>query len=153
MTDINAVVQVTEDPTGVAVRRGAFFGSPQCCHARLCTLAAYEQAIEEGRRLVAHLGPGWTLRVWENLGWFYAASLQSGDHFVEVHPRTIGSSTTGGWKIDGYGATFDNRSWHDSPTPEGAIIKVIAEMRAEMDNLGAVLLVAMAVPAIAEVIS
>ena len=140
------VVQRIDDWT--PARHGVFFGSAACCHGRLCTLSAYEQATREAKALVRHLGPGWEAVVHENLGWFYKAILRSGENVIEVNPHTTGEHAAGGWKVTGYGATFNYRPWHNDKTPEGAVIKVVAALRAEMDALGAVLSSATALPAL-----
>lgn len=101
--------------------------------------AAEAQAREEADRLVARLGPGWVARVWENLGWYYQARLTSGDHTIHVYPSTTGSHLRGGWLVRAYSASFDYKSWSDAKTPEGAVIEMIKEVRAEYEALGAVL--------------
>lgn len=127
------------EPNRQPVRRGLYYGSAGCCHARLCTVMAFDQASTEARQLCAHLGAGWEPRVWENLGWHYEVSLTSGENTIHVYPVTDGSHTRGGWKVSGYSASFNYQRWHDDKTPEGAVIKVIAAIRAELDALGAVL--------------
>jgi len=130
-----AVADLSSKP----VRRGTFFGSAACCRGRLCTLAAFEQATAEARELRNHLGPGWKAHVWENLGWHYRVTLGSGENVMYVSARTNGSHIKGGWKVTGYGASFNYQPWHDHSTPEGAVIQVIAAMRAQMDDLEATL--------------
>lgn len=120
---------------------GPFYGSDGCCHALLCTRAAFDQATREAAELVAHLGPGWEPVVWENLGWHYKATLTSGDLVLTVHSNTRGSNTRGGWTIRGYGAQFSGAMSvsADGKTPEAAVIAVIEVIRTQYESLGEVL--------------
>lgn len=53
------------------VRQGEIYCSPWCgCR---CTYADFERATNEGNALVERLGPAWTARVWENMGWHVEA--------------------------------------------------------------------------------
>lgn len=131
------IVETTDRWT--PIRRGMFYGSAACCRATLCRLVAYDQATVEARQLADHLGPGWEPRVWENLGWHYRVTLTSGEDKIEVSADTKGSHTRGGWEVTGYGASFNHQEWQRDKTPEGAVVKVIAVIRAQMDALGAVL--------------
>lgn len=63
------------------VRRGAVFCSPWCGSG--CTWAAHEKAHERAAALAASLGPNWTPRVWENMGWHFCS--QHATLPIEVH--------------------------------------------------------------------
>lgn len=52
-------------------RRGLIYCSPAC--GASCTWAKYQQANKDAKALAKRLGKGWTIRVWENMGWFYQA--------------------------------------------------------------------------------
>lgn len=64
------------------VRRGHLYCSPSCGGG--CTHEAYLTAKLKAERLARQCGNGWKPRVWENLGWHYAATSR-GNH-VKVHP-------------------------------------------------------------------
>lgn len=60
------------------VRRGngtkqTIYCSPACGGG--CTWKAHQDAVKAGATLATRLGPAWQSRVWENLGWHYAAEL------------------------------------------------------------------------------
>ena len=38
-----------------------------------------------GKALIKRLGPGWDLRIWENLGWWYEARFRKGELSVHEH--------------------------------------------------------------------
>ncbi len=57
-------------------RRGAIYCSPAC--GGNCTYAAFLAAIKAGDKLAARCGPGYTRRVWENLGWHFQAEISAG---------------------------------------------------------------------------
>lgn len=50
---------------------GSIFCSPAC--GGKCTKSAYDKAQRKAAALCDRLGPGWTPRVHENLGWHYSA--------------------------------------------------------------------------------
>jgi len=64
------------------IRRGEIYCASACGGA--CTRAQYEQARRRGATLAKKLGRGWTVRVWENLGWFY--EVISPDKMLTIHP-------------------------------------------------------------------
>ena len=64
------------------VRRGTIYCSPAC--GWKCLWAAYEKAQINAGDLVDELGEGWVPRVWENLGWHFAA--ETPDRLVKLHP-------------------------------------------------------------------
>lgn len=61
------------------------------------------EATRLGKALVKRLGPGWTLRVWENLGWHYSATCAG----MSVYPAYGGGFHTllsaEAWKNGGPG--------------------------------------------------
>ena len=48
---------------------GEIYCSPACGGG--CTKAAHDDAKKNAAELARQVGPGWTPRVWENLGWHY----------------------------------------------------------------------------------
>ena len=71
-------------------RDGDRFCSPAC--GRGCTFQEFEDATNKGKALAELLGPQWTPRVWENLGWFHAAILDCEEApgvYIEVYGPTI----------------------------------------------------------------
>lgn len=53
------------------VRRGEIYCSPACgCR---CTFERYEAAVSRAQILCERLGEGWEPKVWENVGWHFAA--------------------------------------------------------------------------------
>lgn len=85
------------------VRRGEIYCSPGCGYG--CTHKAYLTACLKAERIARRCGPGWKPRVWENLGWHYAAT--SPNNYVKVHPFREGGGYTVffGWP-EGVGGTF-----------------------------------------------
>lgn len=57
---------LTWDP----VRDGDLYCSPACGFG--CTWKDYQEAARDANTLKAALGPGWAVRVSENLGWHYS---------------------------------------------------------------------------------
>lgn len=88
------------------VRRGAIYCSPACGGG--CTYEAYLQATIAAHKLALQCGTGFTPRVWENLGWHYAANSKSNQ--IKVHPY--------GGGIRGYTVFFGSP---DSPGGKYAI--------------------------------
>jgi hypothetical protein len=91
------------------VRRGRIFCSPWCGHD--CTWAAHEQAHRRAAALAGSLGPNWTPRVWENLGWHFCARHAtqpieihaSGDGFIcyaNLSPQFLGEGRTAPAALD-----------------------------------------------------
>lgn len=52
------------------VLHGETYCSPACGGG--CTKAAHDEATKQAAELAQQLGPGWSPRVWENLGWHFA---------------------------------------------------------------------------------
>ena len=44
-----------------------------------------KEAVARGKELVKILGPGWSHRVWENLGWWFEARYGKGELSVHEH--------------------------------------------------------------------
>lgn len=55
--------------------------APWCGHG--CTDEQYQKAVRQGDALAKQLGKGWKSRVWENMGWHFAAVSSCGR--LEVH--------------------------------------------------------------------
>ena len=72
------------------VRRGAIYCSPGCGGG--CTYEAYLQATIDAHKLALKCGHDFKPRVWENLGWYYAA--QSPSNQIKVHPYHGGGGYT-----------------------------------------------------------
>lgn len=68
------------------IRQGDTYCSPGCGYG--CTYEAYLTAHIKAERLAHRCGKGWKPRVWENLGWHYAAT--SHNNYVKVHPHDYG---------------------------------------------------------------
>lgn len=62
---------------------------------RGCTKAEYERARKAAHKLCAKLGTGWLPRVWENLGWHYAAEK----HFVSIHEQHYAPDKTASYTV------------------------------------------------------
>lgn len=69
------------------VRKGSIYCSPACGGG--CTYEAFLKASLEAEKLARRCGKGWEPRVWENLGWHYAAASKGNQ--VKVHPYPRGS--------------------------------------------------------------
>ena len=67
-----------------AVRRGDIYCAPAC--GANCTWAAYQKALERGRLCADELGKGWTVRVYENMGWHTAVVSPCKRVKVSIHP-------------------------------------------------------------------
>jgi hypothetical protein len=99
------------------VERGDMYCSPACGFG--CTRAEHNEAQRRAATLVAALGDGWTPRVWEYLGWHYAAVAAGGA--IDVRPL----------RGRGYCAHLDR--WHaDGNAPAEAVSRVVAIAKAEV---------------------
>ncbi len=65
----------------VPVRKGLQYCSPRCGHG--CTHEEFKAAEKAAAALAKRLGPDWTPRVWENIGWHYAAECGT----ASMHPH------------------------------------------------------------------
>lgn len=100
---------MTEEERWTPVRRGDVYCSPAC--GNNCTVYDFEAAHTNAQALVSVLGPKWKPRVWENLGWHYAAVLYMEDidchatvHVSKYNGETfyhclIGTGDMGGWPV------------------------------------------------------
>jgi len=109
------------------VRRGDIDCSPACGAG--CTYAEYLEAVEAAEKLAKKL-PGFKPRVWENLGWHYAATAL--DAHVSVYADRgyyVLASATHQHAGDPEWGSFFARS------PKGAIKKLKQNLRREIDTL------------------
>ena len=113
-------------------RQGAKYCSPAC--GRGCTWAEFEDANQSASRLANALGGDWEPKVWENLGWHYAA----------IHPHLSVSETTAGdgdytvyvtRAVDGVGGDWVAHG----EDPHTAVRDAIAKVQAEHESLTALL--------------
>lgn len=73
----------TEDRRGwEPVLNGRIYCSPRC--GGNCTKEAFDHATTRADALAKRAGPGWVPRVWENLGWYYAATMEGDDFPYKV---------------------------------------------------------------------
>ena len=77
------------------VLRGKIYCSPACGGGVQfgCTKWAHDAAVRNAAKLAARMGPEWTPRVWENLGWHYEAVGKGG--YLKVSESSQRSG--GGW--------------------------------------------------------
>lgn len=95
---------------------------------RGCTEAEFQAAKKGAARLVKQLGTGWIPRVWENLGWHFAARTKT--NMLHVHPSHKGfvafisedRGPGGRWSAHGR-------------TPREAVGKAVKEFRMEFLKL------------------
>ena len=83
--------------------------------------------------LAQTLGPGWTTRVWENLGWHYAVRSPCGR--LSVHP-SFGIGFTAFLNEPG---KIGGKWAEHGDTPLEAIDATIKEAKQEYDKIGAIL--------------
>lgn len=105
--------------------------APAC--GRGCTVKEHDMTEAKAEVLARTLGPDWTPRVWENLGWHYKVESPCGR--LSVHPSTDTSflaflnepSKIGGrWSAHG-------------DTPQEAMALAVKEAKKEYDQIGAIL--------------
>jgi hypothetical protein len=104
------------------VETGHIYCAPACGGG--CTMAAFKRATTGADALAKHIGPGWTPRVWENLGWHYSAISPCGRW--KVHPFIYKG------KVEGYtaflGEVGGGGIWTgQGGTPQEAIAKTRAK--------------------------
>lgn len=111
--------------------------APWC--GRGCTRAEHDRAKRRGKALAKSLGRGWTVRVWENLGWHYAAHSPCGR--IKVHESRIKTSgrqmTEPFTAFLGEATTVGGRWAAHGRTPQEAVAAVIAQARAELEKIQA----------------
>lgn len=118
-------------------RQGDRYCAPAC--GRGCTMKEYEEASVKGGALATRLGQGWTVRIWENLGWHYA--VQSPCQRIRIHPNIYWKTR----KVESYTAFLGERNssggkWAEhGKTPEAAMRNVIRVAKADLDALSAAL--------------
>jgi len=128
---------------------GDVYCAPAC--GSKCKLAAHELAKERGETLRQRLGPGWVVRVWENMGWHYEVHTTCGCLRVSEHWRRPHDNDTVVDKVaavlpEDYTVFLNTHGrsggrWTaQSETPEEGIREVVAAMRVECDLLASVLL-------------
>ena len=116
------------------VLHGPFYCSLAC--GGKCTRKANVAAVRGAAAMVRRMGPGWTPRVWENLGWHYEVISPCGRIKVIVTHHLAKNAKT-------YTAYLGEKGepggrWVDtSRTPEGAIKKVIEKAQRDLKRLGA----------------
>lgn len=113
------------------VHQGAEYCSPAC--GGKCTWAAYQEAQKNAKALALLLGKGWVPRVWENLGWHWAA--QTTDGLMKVYPDTNGYRG----KVYSYTAFFGEGTGGQWAThgddPESAVAAVFDQVQKEIERI------------------
>lgn len=104
-------------------RKGEIYCSPSCGHG--CTHVEYERACQEANACAKLLGPSWTARVYENLGWHW--SVSSACKRVTVTRRADGQYHAY-LSEEGPGGRWTS----DSGTAQGAVHNVVGEMRRDL---------------------
>lgn len=123
--------------------------APAC--GRKCTQAEHDLALKRAKALVAKLGADkWKPRVWENLGWHYAAQSKcdrmSVSEYWPSRNRSDAVSKLGALVPDHYtcfmneaGQLPGGRWVGEGKTPQEAVADAVAQARDERDRLLAVL--------------
>lgn len=112
------------------VSSGGVYCAPAC--GRDCTKEEHDRACGAAIRMTQNLGLGWTMRVWENLGWHHEAISSCGR--IKVSP------TANGYVAFLGSPDSDGGRWAEcGDSPREAIDAVIAVARAELAEVGAVL--------------
>lgn len=116
-------------------RAGGIYCAPAC--GGNCKRSAFELARARGKALAERLGKGWTVRVHENLGWYYNVQSPDGhmrvcvDHWVRPgRPERVSYTAFLGEK-NGIGGRWAEHG----RTPEAAIRKVLAVASAELGRI------------------
>lgn len=115
-----------------AIRNGDRYCAPACGFG--CTWQAYEAAVVAAGELVETLGKGWEPRVWENIGWHYAARTPDGR--VKVHPA--GLRQNGSRSYTAFVSTDDSGGgqWLGrGETPRGALVDVLTKVREDLERI------------------
>jgi hypothetical protein len=97
-----------------------------------CTKADYDRAVKGAQELADQLGEPWAPRVWENLGWHYAASAGESD----VNPKTDGTY----WAsimvgVEDVGRVNCQQVIGDGETPIEAVMDAVRKMERARNNL------------------
>lgn len=109
------------------VHRGDIYCSPAC--GGKCTWAAYQDAHAKAKALALLLGKGWGPRVWENLGWHWAA--QTVDGLMKVHPSMCRDKTVSYTAFFGEGSGGQWAVHNDDPEEAVADALALAQKEAE----------------------
>ncbi|KKL16309.1 hypothetical protein LCGC14_2496860 [marine sediment metagenome] len=112
------------------IEEGDAFCAPACGHG--CTTKEYDIAGAKAEVLAQTLGPDWTPRVWENLGWHYAVRSPCGH--LSVHPSGIGFIAFLGEPGD-----IGGRWAEHGNTPQEAIDATVGVAVAEYKKIGAII--------------
>lgn len=128
-----------EDPRRwIPIRRrsakGTIYCSPGCGFN--CTQVMHDKAQADAAKLVEMIGPGWTTRVWENMGWHY--SVISPCERIKVHPdidwqTRRPTSYTAYLGEPGCGGRWSEHGRY----PKTAIRRVIRVAKADLARIGA----------------
>lgn len=115
-------------------RSGTVYCSPAC--GSNCTRKAFEEANAHAEMLCVRMGPGWTPRVWENMGWHW--SVISPCKRIKIHPNIYWK--TG--KIESYtaflGEPGSGGTWAEhGRTPHAAMRNVIRVGKADLAKMNA----------------
>jgi len=119
-------------------RKGAVYCSPACGGG--CTHAAHRAASRAAAALAARLGHGWKPRVWENLGWYYAAEVPTPkgwagfDGRLEVHPVLTGGGKGKPARFVRYDAYLGSYVG-SGRAPEEAVLAAVHDARRDLSGL------------------
>ena len=116
-----------------AVRRGHIYCAPLCGGG--CTWAAFKLAEHAAAELAKKLGPGWSPRVWENLGWHCSVLDPTGALKVYVNHSGKGVITYSAH----LGGENGGRWVKSGRTPRTAIRAVAREAMGELHSFLGVL--------------
>ena len=114
-----------------AVEEGLRYCAPAC--GRGCTSRERDITEAKAELLAQTLGPGWTPKVWENLGWHYA--VRSPCDRLSVHP-SYGAGFTAYLNEPGSGG---GRWAEHGDTPQEAIDATVAAAVADYKRIGAII--------------
>ena len=96
-----------------------------------CTEEAYQKARRGGAALAKQLGKGWKPRVWENMGWHFAAVSSCGR--LEVHSHGGRSFTAYLGEADQPGGRWAEHG----KTPKAAVKATVREGKRELAEVAA----------------
>ena len=111
------------------VHKGGTYCSPWCGAG--CTRASYEAEKEQANAICKALGPGWRVRLWENLGWHHEAISPCGH--VRVSRQTIGARAF--WARVGPAGDPSIEFDAHASTPGVAVRRAVRKARAEIARL------------------
>lgn len=113
------------------VKTGSRYCAPACGYG--CTQDEHDRAVALAELLASTLGPDWTTRVWENLGWHYEVRSPCGR--LSVHP----GSGAGFTAFLGAPGGIGGRWAEHGNTPQEAIDRTVAVATAEYNEIGSIL--------------